>query len=49
MIEKYYPIFTNVDIYATYYKKEKNEKTFHSTSFSLELPFTFFKSSKWES
>lgn len=46
VIEKYYPIFTNVDIYATYYKKEKNEKTFHSTSFSLELPFTFFKSSK---
>ena len=43
MIEKYYPIFTNVDIYATYYKKEKNEKTFHSTSFSLELPFTFLR------
>ena len=42
VIEKYYPTFTNVDIYATYYIKEKNEKTFQSTSFSLELPLTLF-------
>ena len=43
VISALYPTFTNVDIYATYYVKDKNnEKIFQSTFVSVELPLTLF-------
>ena len=44
VIADMYPTFTNIDIYATYYVREsgKNEKTFQSTSLSIELPLSLF-------
>ena len=38
VIEEYYPTFLNIDIYTSYYAKEKNDKIIQSTSISFELP-----------
>ena len=43
VIADLYPTFTNVDIYATYYVKDRNnEKIFQSTFVSIDLPLTLF-------
>ena len=43
VISALYPTFSNVDIYATYYVKDKNnEKIFQSTFVSVDLPLTLF-------
>ena len=43
VVSALFPTFTNVDIYATYYIKDKNnEKIFQSTFVSIELPLTLF-------
>ena len=45
VIENLYPTFTNIDIYATYYvqsEETNNEKTFQSTSLSIDLPLSLF-------
>ena len=43
VISALYPTFSNVDIYATYFVKDKNnEKIFQSTFVSVDLPLTLF-------
>jgi hypothetical protein len=38
VIEEYYPTFLNIEVYASYYAKEKNDKIIQSSSISFELP-----------
>jgi len=38
VIQEYYPTFLNIDVYASYYAKEKNDKFIQSSSISFELP-----------
>ena len=38
VIEEYYPTFLNIEVYASYFAKEKNEKIIQSSSMSFELP-----------
>ena len=38
VIEEFYPTFLNIDVYTSYYAKEKNDKIIQSTSISFELP-----------
>ena len=38
IIEEFYPTFLNIDVYTSYYAKEKNDKIIQSTSISFELP-----------
>ena len=38
VIEEYYPTFLNIDVYTSYYAKEKNDKIIQSSSISFELP-----------
>ena len=45
VIENLFPTFTNIDIYATYYVQSEDargEKTFQSTSLSIDLPLSLF-------
>ena len=38
VIEDFYPTFLNIDVYTSYYAKEKNDQIIQSTSISFELP-----------
>ena len=38
VIEEYYPTFLNIDVYTSYYAKEKHDKIIQSSSISFELP-----------
>jgi hypothetical protein len=38
VIEEYYPTFLYIDVYASYYAREKNDKIIQSSSISFELP-----------
>lgn len=45
VISDLYPTFTSIDVYASYYIKNderKKDRTFQSTSFTLELPLPLF-------
>lgn len=42
VIEDYFPTFNLIDVYATYYIKEKNDKIFQSVSLRFELPLSLF-------
>ena len=38
VIEEFYPTSLNIDVYTSYYAKEKNDKIIQSSSISFELP-----------
>ncbi len=38
VIEEYYPTFLYIDVYTSYYAREKNDKIIQSSSISFELP-----------
>ena len=38
VIEEFYPTTLNIDVYTSYYAKEKNDKIIQSSSISFELP-----------
>ena len=40
VIGEYYPTFLNIDVYTSYYAKEKNDKVIQSSSISFELPLS---------
>ena len=42
VLEQYYPTFHNIEIYATYYAVEKNEKIMKSSSICFDLPLGVF-------
>ena len=42
VLEQYYPTFDNIEVYATYYAIEKNEKIMKTSSIKFELPIGLF-------